>query len=388
MSGATLAPAGIAPLLLGAASRTRLYGPEHGLARRATADLLGWLDDRLALHDRVVLVLRGDELEVDGEPLPGGDGAAGSLARHLAARGVGRLEFLAGLDAAELGAFCVSWESPHRAALRSSPHIHLSEAVVIAPDERPTGSLESLRERSPAAPRDVTASPEGTRFAELVSRAREHREVRIGAFEELAFGFLAGFARRRSLLAHLSDLKGHSGFTWLHAANVTQLSIGFALSLGVERRQVHRIGLAALLHDIGKTAIPEEILAKSGPPTAAEWETIRRHPALGARLLAREKRVPRLAVIVAFEHHLHADGKGGYPSGATVTIPCLAAQLVSIADTFDALFGNRSYHRKYDLLEALALIDEQRGTAYNPWLVDTFSRWITTETEGDANGTT
>lgn len=384
----TIAPpaaGALAPLLLGATSRTRLYGPEHGLARKATLDLLGRLEEGLAQRDRVVLVLRGDELEIDGEPLPGGDGAAGTLARQLAARGLGRIEFTAGLDAAELGEFCTAWEAPRRVPLRSSPHVVLSESRVAAPDESRGAGLEAIRELRPAREKGGAPTPEGERFAELVSRAREHREVRVGAFEELAFGFLAGFARRRNLLAHLSELKGHSGFTWLHAANVTQLSIGFALSLGVERRQVHRIGLAALLHDIGKTAIPEEILAKNGLPTATEWETIRRHPQLGARLLAREKRVPRLAIVVAFEHHLHADGRGGYPRTAAGAVPCLAAQLVSIADTFDALFGNRSYHRKYDLLEALALIDEQRGTAYNPWLVDTFSRWITTETEGEAN---
>jgi len=139
------------------------------------------------------------------------------------------------------------------------------------------------------------------------------------------------------------------------------------------------MGVAALLHDIGKNFVPEGILNKPAKLTDEEWKVIRLHPVEGARILLRQSDVSHLAVVVAYEHHMHFGGSGGYPR--STKRPSLQSQLVAVADTFDALFGKRSYHRRYDVVEALEVLQADAGTVYNPELVDEFCRYVTTSLE-------
>ena len=175
-------------------------------------------------------------------------------------------------------------------------------------------------------------------------------------------------------------MRDHNLFTYLHTCNVATLSLGFALELGADRAAAFEVGTAALLHDVGKSLVPRAILDKSGPLDSDEWAMIRQHPEQGARLLLRQRDVSHLAVAVAYEHHMHFDGAGGYPESPLR--PCMQSQLMAVADTFDALFGKRSYHARYDVMDALEILQTDAGRIYNPELVDLFSRFVTRHVEG------
>ena len=107
--------------------------------------------------------------------------------------------------------------------------------------------------------------------------------------------------------------------------------------------------------------------------------------ALPLRAADRLDAVPRVAVVVAFEHHMHFYGGGGYPKAPFG--PSLHAQIVAIADTFDAVFGKRSYRDRYDVLQAIEILQSDRGWLYNPELADEFCRFITAQLDqSDAAG--
>jgi diguanylate cyclase (GGDEF)-like protein len=138
--------------------------------------------------------------------------------------------------------------------------------------------------------------------------------------------------------------------------------------------QVEEIRLAALLHDVGKVGIPEAILNKSGPLNSEEWETMRAHTALGARLLE-PLRVADHLVQTILHHHEFYDGSG-YPGALPGAQIPLGARIVAIADAFDTITSDRAYKKARSVADALAEIERCAGTQFDPELARLFIELI------------
>lgn len=156
-----------------------------------------------------------------------------------------------------------------------------------------------------------------------------------------------------------------------HIRRVQVFAVELAKRLGVnEQRQLQGIATAALLHDMGKLAIPEHILNKPGKLTDAEFEKMKRHADIGADLLSSVK-FPYPVVPIVRHHHEHWDG-GGYPAGISGPDIPLGARILSVVDCFDALTSDRPYRPRLTVDNAFEIIKNQRGTTYDPLVVDTF----------------
>ncbi|MBI4887349.1 MAG: HD domain-containing protein [Acidobacteria bacterium] len=156
-----------------------------------------------------------------------------------------------------------------------------------------------------------------------------------------------------------------------HIRRVQVFAVELAKRLGVtEERQLQAITTAALLHDMGKLAIPEHILNKPGKLSAAEFEKMKRHADIGADLLS-SVRFPYPVVPIVRHHHECWDGTG-YPTGISGTDIPLGARILSVVDCFDALTSDRPYRPRLGTDEAFAIIRQSRGTMYDPFVVDTF----------------
>jgi putative nucleotidyltransferase with HDIG domain len=156
-----------------------------------------------------------------------------------------------------------------------------------------------------------------------------------------------------------------------HIRRVQVYAVELAKRLGVNNdRQLKAIEAAALLHDMGKLAIPEHILNKPGKLTAAEFETMKRHAAIGADLLS-SIRFPYPVVPIVRHHHENWNGKG-YPTGISGTDIPLGARILAVVDCFDALNSDRPYRPRLDPDEAFAILKDRRGTMYDPLVVDSF----------------
>jgi len=156
-----------------------------------------------------------------------------------------------------------------------------------------------------------------------------------------------------------------------HIRRVQVYAVELAKRLGVtESSQLKAIEAAALLHDMGKLAIPEHILNKPGKLTPAEFETMKRHADIGADLLS-SIRFPYPVVPIVRHHHEQWNGRG-YPNGISGTDIPLGARILSVVDCFDALNSDRPYRPRLSVSEAFAILQERKGTMYDPLVVDQF----------------
>lgn len=156
-----------------------------------------------------------------------------------------------------------------------------------------------------------------------------------------------------------------------HIRRVQVYATELAKRLGVTNQQeLKALEAAALLHDMGKLAMPEHILNKPGKLTAVEFSEMKRHADIGADLLS-SIRFPYPVVPIVRHHHENWDGTG-YPSGISRSDIPLGARILSVVDCFDALNSDRPYRRKLQADEAFAILRERRGSMYDPWVVDAF----------------
>lgn len=156
-----------------------------------------------------------------------------------------------------------------------------------------------------------------------------------------------------------------------HIRRVQLFAIGLAKSLGIkEEAQLKAIEAAALLHDMGKLAVPEYILNKPGPLTPAEFEKMKLHATVGADILS-SIAFPYPVVPIVRYHHENWDGSG-YPDGLKGTDIPLGARILSIVDCFDALTSDRPYRPRLADSDAIKILLERRGRMYDPLIVDTF----------------
>src|SRR5258705_9328269 len=154
---------------------------------------------------------------------------------------------------------------------------------------------------------------------------------------------------------------------------VQAYEVGLAKHVGVgDERLIKAIEAAALLHDMGKLAVPEYILNKPGKLTAAEFEKMKLHSAVGADILSAID-FPYPVVPIVRHHHENWDGTG-YPDKVRGTEIPIGARILSVVDCFDALTSDRPYRPKLTDDEALAILRERRGSMYDPLVVDAFVR--------------
>ena len=165
-------------------------------------------------------------------------------------------------------------------------------------------------------------------------------------------------------------IEARDPYTRGHSERVTELAAAVAQRLGWNEEQLAALRIGGPLHDIGKLAIPPEVLGKEGRLTPKELAEIREHPEVGARILLRIAALSEALPYVLY-HHERWDGTG-YPAGkAGEEIP-LEARVLAIADAFDAMTSDRPYRRALTHEEALAEVERCAGTQFDPELARIF----------------
>lgn len=229
------------------------------------------------------------------------------------------------------------------------------------PDAR--GRAESSYRLGVAVVRDLV---DGERTGGAPHRYRVRRAVQSIVDQVLS---------EETMLLGLTTLRDHDEPTFSHCVNVCIFSVSLGQRLGLSRRELYELGMAALLHDIGKVDVPLEILNKAERLTDDEWVEMKRHTAYGAWRLVVERApgsLPVHEVLAAFEHHLHIDGTG-YPEVSERRRLSLYSRIVAIADAFDAGTTPRVYKTEpISPAEMVQVIEEGSGSRWDPILVKAF----------------
>ncbi len=193
------------------------------------------------------------------------------------------------------------------------------------------------------------------RLEEEHQRARQMSELHLATIEALALAI---------------DAKDQT--TYNHVGRVELYASMLARALGMSEVDQQAVKTAALLHDIGKLAVPEHILAKPGPLTPDEFQKVRMHPQIGADIINAVP-FPYPVAPLVLGHHERWDGRG-YPMGLKGEQIPLGARILCLVDYFDALTSDRPYHKSLTVDTAAALIQEEAGKALDPMAVDAFLR--------------
>jgi len=160
--------------------------------------------------------------------------------------------------------------------------------------------------------------------------------------------------------------------TGLHLERIGRLCERLGLALGLSTEEAVTLRHASLLHDVGKIAVPDAILTKPGKLTEDEWVVMRRHTTAGADMLAGSRApIMRMAEQIALAHHERWDGSG-YPQGLVGEAIPLVGRICAVCDVFDALLSRRPYKEPWPLEDALAELRRERGSHFDPAVVDAF----------------
>jgi len=168
------------------------------------------------------------------------------------------------------------------------------------------------------------------------------------------------------------ELKDH--YTGEHVENTVQFATGVAKELNLPKEEVEMIKQAAMLHDLGKIGISENILLKKGKLNKKEFEEIKKHPQIGADILRPIQFLHDLIPFI-FYHHEHWNGKG-YPSGIRGEDIPLGARVIAIADVYQALISDRPYHKAFSKNAAIDIIKKASGSQFDPRVVSAFLRVV------------
>ncbi|MFZ5822753.1 MAG: HD-GYP domain-containing protein [Bacillota bacterium] len=177
-------------------------------------------------------------------------------------------------------------------------------------------------------------------------------------------------------LVTLQDIRQWDQYTLLHSIEVCILSTMVGSALGLSRAELGELAMSALLHDIGKTGIPLEILNKPGPLNPAEMSVMNRHTSLGWALLRTQRELSEAPGIVALQHHERWNGKSGYPLGLTGEKIHPYARICAVADVYDAMTADRVYRRGLSPAEALEAITGPLREGFDPGVLAAFLQCV------------
>lgn len=194
-------------------------------------------------------------------------------------------------------------------------------------------------------------------------------------FEMTSSFFERNFTERFVIQRDARKIQEVDGYTYHHCARIRDYSIELWKRME-PTRNVSIVSVGSYFHDIGKLAIPLEILNKPGKLTKEEWNIIKMHTTLGAEMMKNHE-VERLreAAFIVEEHHERYDGKG-YPYGLAGNEISLEASIVSVVDAFDAMTTNRVYRGAMTIEEAIEEMKDGKGTQFNPLVVDEFLKML------------
>jgi len=224
----------------------------------------------------------------------------------------------------------------------ATPQLPLAETVPVA--TKPIAPQRQLR---------VSASKEREQAVKLLNsskaavtlmfdEARMGKSINAQAAMPLVDEITASVSRNESALISLVRLKNKDDYTYMHSVAVCAMMVALAKELNFAEDEVKEAGLAGLLHDIGKMAVPQEILDKPGALTPEEFEQVKLHPVRGHELLLQASNVGEIALDVCLHHHEKIDGTG-YPHKQTLDQISMFAKMGAVCDVYDAVTSNRPY---------------------------------------------
>lgn len=251
---------------------------------------------------------------------------------------------------------------------RPTPRASLGPAALHLGARRASVAQERNRAREivSVAKEQITSTFEDVRFG---------RNINVKALWPLVSSITASVERHSGAIMGVTRIKDRHEYTYLHSVAVCGLMINLARRMNIDPSLHHTIGLAGLLHDVGKARIPTTLLDKAGPLTAEEMAVMRTHCELGHDILTGgEDRLPEIVLDVVLHHHERLDGTG-YPDFKDQHSISTYARMAAICDVYDAVTSARTYKPAWSPAAAIEWMSEEPGQ-FDPQILSAFSGMI------------
>jgi putative nucleotidyltransferase with HDIG domain len=347
----------------------QLYAPGHPLVTRSVTSLLETLATAHQYMPSVTIGIVGEDLVVGDIPIRDAASTMGELMRRVQQAGIERIVIDRGVQSDEIVRLVEtvsrSESGDQTAALSRLPHIRVGRLQVDEQTDAGVGDIATFRKLY-----DDAVKVAETLWESAGVEGIPDADAARGMVDSLA----QAVAQNRTALLALTALKNYDNYTFTHMVNVSILTMGQARGVGIDGPLLREFGLAALMHDIGKVKTPNEILNKPDKLTEQEYEILKKHTVDGAQILRKTPEMPTLAPVVAFEHHLRADGTG-YPSAQRAQLN-LATTLCGIADVYDAMRSQRVYQPAVPTDRILAVLQRNDGKQFDQNLVRRFVQLV------------
>ncbi len=354
-----------------AQTNASLYPPSHPLVVQSNADLVaavgGVMD--MGFEDVTINVYKGT-LFVENHVLPEESVTYRKLIEDLLAREISAVTLDLSFGEGDASAL---------AALLNEPGISDIDSAIAFLEARGASAVklaetteldEEVREAE-ARQNKLDARKEYDQGVGLMrdveTQVKLGKVFEVAPLQSLVSNLLDNLFKDPAAVLGLTAIKSHDDYTLNHSINVCILSLSLGASLGLDSESLKSLGLSALLYDLGKVRIPEDILNKEGPLSSDEWQIVKSHATEGADLLKRIQLVDQMPMVVAYEHHQRHDMQG-YPEVAAPSGQHLFSKVVALCDAYDAMTTRRPFRREIRPDKALAVLMQGRNKAYDPSL--------------------
>ena len=233
-------------------------------------------------------------------------------------------------------------------------------AAVAPPREKQKIQAIAIKEKSKTIVKDLLENP----------RSGQNMKKAVSVVTDLTDCIL----NNRDILYDLITLNSYDQYTYTHSVNVSVLASGIGVSCGLPREMIQLLGIGAMLHDIGKSAIPTEILHKPGRLNDREFEIVKGHVMEGVKAIELNDAIHEESRIVVVQHHERLSG-GGYPNGLTGDQITVFGRICAIADCYDAMTTSRPYQDAGTPFQALTQMKTGRSS-YDADILDNFIRML------------
>jgi HD-GYP domain-containing protein (c-di-GMP phosphodiesterase class II) len=359
---------GFITTFMSAISNCSLYSKEHSSLDELAQHSLSYLEELMKDSDSYEIMIVDDDLILNKTLVREVGNHGKQFIKKLKRKGISRIDFLKGIKQSELRCLITDLASQEE-ELKKYPHIRSGVVDVRLGGLKIDADID-LNDLS-----NFTAAQVDT-VKDVYQNWSPFKRLNIAGLEEIVVNFIITFKREANILKLISPVKTYSEYTYTHATNVAVLSMFQAEILGIKDTLLRDIGIAALLHDVGKLFVSKEILDKKAALKEEEWKEIKRHPYYGARYLSKIDSITRLAPVIAFEHHLKYDGTGYPENRINGNQQHIFSQVVAISDYFDALRSKRPYRASVDIKEVLTIMKTEANGVFNPVLLDSFIQGI------------
>ncbi len=338
----------------------KLYPPGHPAIATPVNKTFQCLSDSLKTRNNLMIGLVNEALVMEEEPVQDGDKLYPDVMSYMGEKNIGAIIFEKGMSVKELS---------NLMDILSGPPLQGSE---LQKELSSKGVTHITLKSIPKGKRNILEIYNGA--VEIVRNVMG--EVRMGKIpksepvnniiEEITESVLSD----PNAIIGLTMIKNYDNYLYNHSVNVSIMAIALCRHLKLETGELHCVGVAALLHDIGKTGVSETIIRKPGGLSSEEWEKIKEHPLLGSNIIKRMNGMEELVGRLIYEHHIKFD-RSGYPQINTAIHPL--SQIITICDAYDALTTLRVYQQPHNPVEAVKVMTNFSGRHFSP---DTLKAFI------------